>query len=96
MSTIAVLGTLDSKGTEHAFVAEQIRARGHDVLLIDVGTGGEPEVSPEITRFEVADAGGDFRLVDVLVAGGDQVHIMTGRDEAIGEQHHDPLRASAP
>ncbi|MDP7106892.1 MAG: Tm-1-like ATP-binding domain-containing protein [Roseibacillus sp.] len=58
MSTIAVLGTLDSKGTEHAFVAEQIRARGHDVLLIDVGTGGEPEVSPEITRFEVADAGG--------------------------------------
>ena len=57
MSTIAVLGTLDSKGTEHAFVAEQIRARGHDVLLIDVGTGGEPEVSPEITRFEVADAG---------------------------------------
>ncbi|HJM62529.1 MAG: hypothetical protein CMP31_13080 [Roseibacillus sp.] len=58
MSTIAVLGTLDSKGTEHAFVAEQIRARGHDVILIDVGTGGEPEVSPEITRFEVADAGG--------------------------------------
>jgi uncharacterized protein (UPF0261 family) len=58
MSTIAVLGTLDSKGAEHAFVAEQIRARGHDVVLIDVGTGGEPEVSPAITRFEVAAAGG--------------------------------------
>ncbi len=58
MPTIAVLGTLDSKGTEHAFVAEQIRARGHDAMLIDVGTGGEPEVKPEVSRFEVAAAGG--------------------------------------
>ena len=58
MPTIAVLGTLDSKGAEHAFVAEQIRARGHDAMLIDVGTGGEPEVKPEVSRFEVAAAGG--------------------------------------
>ena len=58
MPTIAVLGTLDSKGAEHAFVAEQIRARGHDAMLIDVGTGGEPEVKPELSRFEVAAAGG--------------------------------------
>ena len=58
MSTIAVLGTLDSKGAEHAFVAQQIRARGHDVVLVDVGTGGEPEVKPEVSRFEVAAAGG--------------------------------------
>jgi len=58
MPTIAVLGTLDSKGTEHAFVAEQIRARGHNAMLIDVGTGGEPEVKPEVSRFEVAAAGG--------------------------------------
>ena len=58
MSTIAVLGTLDSKGAEHVFVAQQIRARGHDVVLVDVGTGGEPEVKPEVSRFEVAAAGG--------------------------------------
>ncbi len=58
MPTIAVLGTLDSKGAEHAFVAEQIRARGHEAMLIDVGTGGEPEVKPEVSRFEVAAAGG--------------------------------------
>ena len=36
MATIAVLGTLDSKGVEHAFLAERIRARGHQTLLIDV------------------------------------------------------------
>ena len=29
MATIAVLGTLDTKGREHAFVAELIRGRGH-------------------------------------------------------------------
>jgi uncharacterized protein (UPF0261 family) len=58
MATIAVLGTLDTKGREHAFVAERIRARGHGVLLIDIGTGGEPAVVPDIVRGEVAAAGG--------------------------------------
>ena len=33
MSTIAVLGTLDTKGHEHAYVAEIIRSRGHQTLL---------------------------------------------------------------
>ncbi|MGB0774413.1 MAG: Tm-1-like ATP-binding domain-containing protein [Akkermansiaceae bacterium] len=54
--TIAVLGTLDSKGHEHAFVADLIRARGHEVMLIDLGTGGEPQITPDITRFQVAQA----------------------------------------
>ena len=54
--TIAVLGTLDSKGHEHAFVADLIRKKGHDVLLIDLGTGGKPQVEPDVSRFEVAAA----------------------------------------
>ncbi|MGB0143830.1 MAG: Tm-1-like ATP-binding domain-containing protein, partial [Akkermansiaceae bacterium] len=54
--TIAVLGTLDSKGHEHAFVADLIRKQGHETLLIDVGSGGEPQVTPDVTRFEVAAA----------------------------------------
>ncbi len=58
MSTIAILGTLDSKGEEHAFVAEIVRSRGHVALLIDVGTGGEPTVKPDITRYEVAESAG--------------------------------------
>lgn len=56
--TIAVLGTLDSKGEEHAFVAELIRKNGHTPLLIDVGTGGDPTVQPDINRTEVAAADG--------------------------------------
>ena len=58
MSTIAVLGTLDTKGAEHAFIADLIRQHGHQVLLIDVGTGGPPQIAPDISREEVAAAAG--------------------------------------
>jgi uncharacterized protein (UPF0261 family) len=58
MPTIAILGTLDTKGAEHAFVAEQILARGHQTVVIDVGTLGEPGLGPDITRTEVAKAAG--------------------------------------
>lgn len=70
MATIAVLGTLDTKGREHAFVAERIRARGHGTLLIDVGTGGEPTAKPDILRTEVAAAAG--LDLAALVARGDR------------------------
>lgn len=58
MAVIAVIGTLDTKGKEHAFLTECLRGEGHEVLLIDVGTGGPPEVMPDISREEVAKAGG--------------------------------------
>lgn len=56
--TIAVLGTLDSKGHEHQFVADIISKLGHTPLLIDLGSGGDPQVTPDITRFQVAEAAG--------------------------------------
>jgi len=58
VSTIAILGTLDSKGAEHAFIADIVRSRGHVPLLIDVGTGGDPSVVPDITRYQVAGVAG--------------------------------------
>jgi uncharacterized protein (UPF0261 family) len=58
MATVAILGTLDTKGEEHAFVAAQIRRRGHDVLIIDVGVLEPPTLRPDISREEVAAAGG--------------------------------------
>src|SRR5437870_9510600 len=70
MATIAILGTMDTKGEEHAFVADRIRQRGHQVLIIDVGALGEPGLKPDITRREVAAAAGvDF---DALVAKRDR------------------------
>jgi len=58
MATIAVLGTLDTKGAEHAFVADLIRERGHTPLLIDSGTLGEPTTKPDIAREELLSAAG--------------------------------------
>lgn len=58
MATIAVLGTMDTKGEEHGFVAELIRQRGHTPLIIDVGTLEAPKVKPDVTREEVARAAG--------------------------------------
>jgi uncharacterized protein (UPF0261 family) len=58
MSTIAVLGTLDTKGHEHAYVAEIIRSRGHQTLLIDTGSAEPPQVKPDVSREEVAASNG--------------------------------------
>lgn len=59
MAVIAVLGTLDSKGCEHEFVAQRLRSRGHEPLLIDVGTFAPPQVTPDVSREVVAAAGRD-------------------------------------
>lgn len=55
---IAVLGTLDSKGHEHAYLADVIRQLGHSPILIDVGSYCDPQVTPDYTRFQVAEAAG--------------------------------------
>ncbi len=77
---IAVLGTLDSKGHEHAFVADLIRERGHTPLLIDLGTGSEPQVTPDITRFEVAESAG--LDLQVLIDKQDRGECVVAMSEA--------------
>ncbi len=57
--TVVLVGTLDTKGTEHAYLRDRIRDRGIDVLLIDVGILGEPLTDPDVTRQEVAAAAGE-------------------------------------
>ncbi len=59
MPTIAVLGTFDTKGPEHAFIAAAIRAAGHTPLLIDVATLSAPAITPDITADTVARAAGE-------------------------------------
>ena len=63
MATIAVLGTLDSKGHEHAFVADAIRRMGHLPLLIDA----ELVDRDDVRMFEL---GGDLGLLDEAEHGG--------------------------
>ena len=80
MKTIAVLGTLDSKGAEHAFVADLIRAHGHTPLLIDVGTGAEATVKPDVTRHEVAAAAG--LDLEAVIARKDRGEAVTAMSQA--------------
>lgn len=56
--TIALLVTLDTKGEEAAFLKQQIEDRGHNALLLDIGVIGEATTEPDISRQEVAAAGG--------------------------------------
>ena len=53
MTTIAILGTFDTKGIEHAFIAETLKAQGFGTLLIDVGSLDAPTITPDISRPEV-------------------------------------------
>ena len=59
MPTVAVLGTLDTKGHELAFVAERIRQEGFATLLIDAGSLDAPQVKPDIARVDVVAAAGE-------------------------------------
>ncbi|MCW0217631.1 MAG: Tm-1-like ATP-binding domain-containing protein [Prosthecobacter sp.] len=79
MATIAVLGTLDTKGPEHAYVAEIIRQRGHHTLLIDTGSGSVPTVKADISREEVAQAGQvDLAAILARRDRGEAVTAMAG------------------
>jgi uncharacterized protein (UPF0261 family) len=56
--TIALLGALDTKGAEYAFVKKCIEARGLKTLVVDVGVLDSPAFTPDVTRAEVARVGG--------------------------------------
>ena len=78
MATIALLGTMDTKGSECAFLAEQIRKRGHRTLVIDTGILGAPALEPDISRTEVASAAGaDLAELVAKRDRGDAVTVMS-------------------
>jgi len=56
--TIVLLSTLDTKGSEAAFLKALVQERGHRVILLDTNTGAEPSLRPDISAKEVAEAGG--------------------------------------
>ncbi|OGP73497.1 MAG: hypothetical protein A2V86_04455 [Deltaproteobacteria bacterium RBG_16_49_23] len=57
-NTIILISTLDTKGSEAAFLKSLIQGRGHRVILLDTNTGGEPSIPPDISAKEVAKDGG--------------------------------------
>ena len=57
---IAVLATLDTKGQEAEFLREQLDALGSRALLVDIGVMNAPAAAADVTRAQVARAGGRF------------------------------------
>ena len=56
--TVAVIGTLDTKGDEFLFVKKEIEKRGYTALVINVGIVDDPGFEPEVSADKVARAAG--------------------------------------
>ncbi len=66
---VVLVGTLDTKGREYAFLRDRVREQGVEVLLVDAGVF-EPQIAADVSRQDVARAGGAD--VDELAAAGDR------------------------
>jgi uncharacterized protein (UPF0261 family) len=81
--TIAIFGALDTKGQEFAFLKAEIEKRGCQTLIVDTGVLGEPAFPADITREQVAEAGG--ATLSDLVAAQDRGRAMAVMQEGAGE-----------
>lgn len=89
MATIVVLGTFDTKGIEHAFLADRIRDLGHAPLLVDGGGFGPPQIAADIAREAVAAAAG-VDLAELRSRGdrGEMVMAMARGASAVVHRLH--------
>jgi uncharacterized protein (UPF0261 family) len=55
---VVVLGALDTKGAEFAFLKAQLAQHGVEPLVVDFGVIGEPAFAPDISTADVAAAAG--------------------------------------
>src|SRR5438045_1256273 len=83
MATVALVGTLDTKGKEFAFLAARVRAAGAGVIVIDAGTGAPDGVIPDVDGEAVAAAAGTSQAE--LRAASDRGRAVTemGRGAAV-------------
>ena len=65
--TVAIVGTLDTKGEEFAYLRSRIESAGLATLVIDCGVLEAPAFTSDISRGEVATAAGQ-KLEDLLAA----------------------------
>ncbi|WP_054949746.1 Tm-1-like ATP-binding domain-containing protein [Numidum massiliense] len=86
-STVVLLGTLDTKGKEYAFIRDCLHEQDIDTLLVDVGVIGAPQVQPDISNEAVARAVG-YNIEDLIAAGdrGAAIRAMAAGATAIVKQ----------
>ena len=82
MPTVVLVGTLDTKGHELAYLRDRVREQGVDVLLVDAGVF-EPQIEADVSHDEVARAaGGD---VAELAGSGDRGAAVTAMAHGAAE-----------
>ena len=88
MATVVLLGTLDTKGIEYAFLRERVRESGCEVILVDAGVLSEASAA-DIGADEVARAaGGDRAALAAARDRGPAMEVMTrGATEIIRRLH---------
>ena len=79
--SIIVIGTLDTKGQEIAFVRDLIAERGHQPVVVDSGILGEPAIETTISRHEVAAAAATS--IEELLAAGDKNNAISSMAKGV-------------
>ena len=75
MPTVLLLGTLDTKGVEYAFLRERLLEHGVEVLIVDAGIHEPVGLVPDVARGEVARAAGAD--IGSLASAGDRGAAVT-------------------
>ena len=87
--TVCIVGTMDTKGIEFAFIKTQIESAGIPTCVINTGILGEPQLTPDISADEVAQAGGSS--LQALRDEGDRGNSVTimaqGAAALVAEKH---------
>jgi uncharacterized protein (UPF0261 family) len=71
---VVILGSLDTKGPEVAFLREQVRAEGGAPLVVDTGVLDGPTIPADFSRQQVAEAAGSS--IEALIQKGDKAHAL--------------------
>ena len=95
MKTILLIGTLDTKGQEFAFVRKRIEDRGHKVLLMNAGVF-ESTITTDITAEDVAKAGGsDLEILRNRQDRGQAIDVMQRGVAGVTKQLYDQNKIHA-
>lgn len=94
--TIAVVGALDTKGEEFAFVKEAIAGRGHQAWVINTGVVGEPFFMPDTSAMEVAEAGGtSLETLREKADRGTAIEVMANGAAVVVKELHEQGKIDA-
>jgi uncharacterized protein (UPF0261 family) len=82
MTTVALLGTLDTKGDDYAWLAEKLHALGTDVLVIDTGSFSKSPMATVDSDAVIKAAGADATGLRERSDRGEMMTVM-GRGAAV-------------